>query len=284
MAEKNRICITLIKNQSTHAWMVFVGVVIMCVAVIHPLSANDRSESNTHARFATPTAVNENDFSGIQSDLEKLEKNLLQQSGVSTATNKSNAETIAAKAPTTSESKGSEMTMGMGGHKKMKMAKQKGMMKPSYQSAPPAMGEMQMTSMMGKRPANSESTKNLPGFEDAMHLYHLGEHDFFLDHVESINISAEQYTHLLTIKQSWQTRHLAMKKELDALEENLWQQTASGTPDRQLISQTVRHAEKIRGDIRLGLIDAVGKAVSTLSRTQVDSLLTPGMPTVDIME
>ena len=164
-----------------------------------------------------------------------------------------------------------EKKKGMG----MKKKQTKSMMKPGHRGQSAGMGGMGMMSMMGKPPAtsNDAAAQSLPGYPNAAHLYHLGESDFFLDHADRLGLSTPQRDQLTKIKQDWQTQNRDREKQIDTLEQQLWQQTAAGQPDWPAITSTIRETERQRGALRLAFIQAVGRAVTVLSTEQVDKLM-----------
>jgi Spy/CpxP family protein refolding chaperone len=132
-----------------------------------------------------------------------------------------------------------EMT-GMGA-----MGKAKGM----------AMGKMKMSS-------------SLPGFPGASHLYHIGAEGFFLNHDVHITLTADQRSRLAHIKEKALLGSSSCGRKVEEAEQELWELTASDTPDADAVESKVREIEKLRGDQRLQFIRAVGEAAKVLSEEQ----------------
>ena len=57
-------------------------------------------------------------------------------------------------------------------------------------------------------------------------------------------------------------------QKVEEAEQELWELTASDTPDADAVESKVREIEKLRGDQRLQFIRAVGEAAKVLSEEQ----------------
>ncbi len=258
----------------------FVG--IMWLNLMYPALAEDRTTTVDNASPAVTNRPAADDFTTIRDDLLRMENRLRQVTDTNTQSlpkgvNKGTGQSAQGSM---GMDKGMKMDKGMGMDKGMKMDMGMGMDKGMDTMAPDttssAMGGMRMMSMMGKQPDSTvtDSPTGLPGVAGAAHLYHLGEQEFFLDQAHSISLSTQQTEQLESIRLQWQTRNQEMEKKIEVLEEQLWQQTAMGKPDRQAIAKTIRDTENLRGDLRLAFIDSVGNAVNILSREQIDKLIT----------
>ncbi len=258
------------------------------LTVLAPVIAAEKGSLADHAPPSVTDQSASDNITAIQAELLRIENRLRQSEGTNTSFPRKGADKdsgskkpgqIVEKSMSMPKNKGKmNMKEGMSMEKGMSMENMKpqGMMKSEHHSTSSAMGEMQMMSMMGKRPGAAEkmSTTSLPGYDNAAHLYHLGEQNFFLNYADNIGLNTQQRDQLTIIKQQWQTQSQNMKDKIDALEERLWQQTAVGIPNWQDVSKTIRDTESQRGDMRLAFIQTVGKAVKILSKDQVDRLIT----------
>lgn len=123
-----------------------------------------------------------------------------------------------------------------------------------------AMGPMKMES-------------DLPGFPGASHLYHVGASGFFLDHGAHITLSAEQRRELNGLREEAFLGGSSCARKVDEAEQELWELTASDTPEASAIEAKVREIESLRGDRRLAFIRAVGEAAEVLTAEQRNALV-----------
>jgi Spy/CpxP family protein refolding chaperone len=132
------------------------------------------------------------------------------------------------------------------------------------------MGAMGRAKRMGM--AHMKMTSSLPGFPGISHLYHIGAEGFFLDHVEHITLSADQRKKLNRIKEKALLGASSCERKVEEAEQELWELTASDTPDAAAIEAKVREIEKLRGDQRLAFIRAVGEAAKVLTDDERQTL------------
>jgi hypothetical protein len=142
----------------------------------------------------------------------------------------------------------------------MDMMGMMGMMGKGSMGGMSGMGKMQMASA-------------LPGFPGASHIYHIGSAGFFLDHADHITLTTEQQTRLNQVKQKALLDKEAAQRKIDDAEQELWQLTASDTPDAAAIQEKIQAIEKLRGDQRLAFIRSVGEAAKVLTDEQRKVLL-----------
>jgi Spy/CpxP family protein refolding chaperone len=147
----------------------------------------------------------------------------------------------------------------------------------------PGMGMERMMGMgkMGQMPMPGMLVSALPGFPGASHIYHVGATGFFLDHPEHITLSTEQQTRLGQIREKAMMDQASDQRKIEQAEQELWDLTASDTPDAAKIEAKVREVEKLRGDQRLSFIRAVGSAAAVLTdeqRKQLTGMLPPAPP------
>ena len=109
---------------------------------------------------------------------------------------------------------------------------------------------------------------SLPGFPGISHLYHIGAEGLFLNHVEHITLSADQRRKLNKIKEKALLDGSSHERKVEEAEQELWELTASDTPNAAAIEAKVREIEKLRGDQRLAFIRAVGEAAKVLTDDQ----------------
>tara|TARA_R110002073_G_C9423207_1_gene576181 strand:- start:948 stop:1628 length:681 start_codon:yes stop_codon:yes gene_type:complete len=219
--------------------------------------------------MATPDTAN--DFSVIQSELSKINK----KPGVP-------SESTSASGPSGNNTEIrpqiiaiDNMNTMYGKQQNKGMDKKKRMMK--EQRPMPMKTSMGMMTMMGKKPAaisaQDKATPELPGNSNAPHLYHLGETSFFLDHAELMGLNQQQMKQLENLKQTWFSHSKQITKDIDALEEQLWQLTAEGKPDAKKIEDKIRQITVLQANLRIDFIRKVGEAVSVLSPDQVKALI-----------
>jgi hypothetical protein len=185
--------------------------------------------------------------------------------------------------------KGMSSTSGTGDKQKMSM----GMMGGS-QKGMGGMGMMgmEMSEMMGRMGTGNmgqdgikgvrgmQMSSELPGFPGASHIYHIGATGFFIDHPEHVKLTTQQQTTLNNLKEKALLEKSTSQRKIDEAEQELWTLTASDQPDATKIGDKVHEIEKLRGDLRLAFIRAVGEAARMLSDDQRHELLgtTTGKP------
>ena len=128
------------------------------------------------------------------------------------------------------------------------------------------MGAMGKSKSMGT--GKMKMSSSLPGFPGASHLYHVGAEGFFLNHDVHITLTADQRTKLGRIKEKALLNSSSCGRKVEEAEQELWELTASDTPDAEAIEAKVREIEKLRGDQRLQFVRAVGEAAKVLSEEQ----------------
>ncbi len=128
------------------------------------------------------------------------------------------------------------------------------------------MGAMGQARRMGT--GHMKMASSLPGFPGISHLYHIGAEGFFLNHVEHITLTADQRKKLNRIKEKALLGGSSCDRKVEEAEQELWELTASDTPDAAAIEAKVREIEKLRGDQRLAFIRAVGDAAKVLTDDQ----------------
>jgi hypothetical protein len=255
---------------------------IIWLTILDSVIAEETEMITAHSSSAMTNSSISNDVSTIQTDLLRIEEKLRQladanpsdikMTSISVSTPERPGHTV--EGSMQMQKNDDKDIMDVGESMRVKNMNQPGMMKSNSTSS--AMGEMRMMSMMGKRPdiADKKTQTSLPGVTGAAHLYHLGEQEFFLNYVNTIDLSIQQRELLIKIKQQWETRNRDMKNEIGVLEELLWQQTAVGKPDWQTVSKTIHDAERQRAVLRLAFIESVGSAVNILSKEQIGKLIT----------
>ena len=177
---------------------------------------------------------------------------------------------------------GMQPSTAMGGMQKGK-AKMSPMKKGAMKKGPMGMGSMGMgmggMKSMGAMPDEGMAISALPGFPGASHLYHIGATGFFLDHTDHIVLSTEQVMQMNQARESSSLAQASSQRNIDQAEQELWELTASETPDAILIDAKVREIESLRGDQRIAFIRAIGDAANLLSegqRKQLAGMLPPG--------
>lgn len=142
-------------------------------------------------------------------------------------------------------------------------------------------GEMgMMKGMMGMGPMlpATGQMSALPGFPGASHIYHIGATGFFLDHPGHITLTPEQQMRLNQIRESALLEQATLQRQIDEAEQELWQLTASDTPDAAKIETKTREIAKLQADQRIAFIQAVGEAAGVLTedqRKQLTGMLPP---------
>lgn len=155
---------------------------------------------------------------------------------------------------------------GMGGRQGMGMGMTGGGMEMMGGEGMMGMGAMGQAKRMGM--GHMRMASSLPGFPGISHLYHIGAEGFFLNHVEHITLSADQRKKLNKIKEKALLGGSSCDRNVEEAEQELWELTASDTPDAAAIEAKVREIEKLRGDQRLAFIRAVGEAAKVLTDDQ----------------
>ena len=164
-------------------------------------------------------------------------------------------------------------SMGKGGMKMMKGMSSGGMgMDDMDMGGMKMMGMMKGKGMMGGMPS-ATAQSSLPGFPGASHIYHIGAASFFLDHDEHIQLTQEQRAAINKIKQQSELAQNTASRKVEEAEQQLWELTASDTPDAKKIEQKVREIEKLRANRRLDFIRSVGNAAEVLTEDQRKALV-----------
>jgi hypothetical protein len=128
------------------------------------------------------------------------------------------------------------------------------------------MGAMGKAKRMGMGPTRMATT--LPGFPGVSHLYHIGAEGFFLNHDEHMTLAADQRKKLNQIKEKALLGGSSCERKVEEAEQELWELTASDTPNAAAIEAKVREIEKLKADQRLAFIRAVGEAAKVLTDDQ----------------
>ncbi len=129
-----------------------------------------------------------------------------------------------------------------------------------------------MSGMAGKGGSGMAMPSALPGFPGASHLYHLGATGFFLDHRQHIALSTEQQMMLNQIKEQAALDMASTARSVQEAEQELWTLTAADQPDNTQIEAKVVEIEKLKSDVRLRFIAAIGEAAKILNDGQRMSL------------
>ena len=131
------------------------------------------------------------------------------------------------------------------------------------------MGTKPLPEKQGSLPANTDV---LPGYQDAPHLYHLGETDFFLDYDTALELSSDQVEQLNNIKLQWEAIQSKKVLRREQLEKKLWKETAAGMPNLNEIRDTLSEIESVNSALRLSFIEMVGQSVDVLLPQQVERI------------
>ncbi len=136
-----------------------------------------------------------------------------------------------------------------------------------------AMDKMEMAGMMGMGGMGGGAgaampQSALPGFPGASHLYHLGATGFFLDHPQHIALSTQQKMMLNQLKEQAALDKASVNRSAQEAEQDLWTLTAADQPDFAQIEAKVAEIEKLKGDVRLRYIGAIGEASKLLTNEQ----------------
>ncbi len=98
-------------------------------------------------------------------------------------------------------------------------------------------------------------------------LYSVGGEGFFLDQSQ-VNLSVEQIQRLGQIRDRTVQGRNAAEQKIRQAEEALWKETSAAKPVQPAITTQVREIERMRADMRLALILAVGEAADVLTAEQ----------------
>ncbi len=164
----------------------------------------------------------------------------------------------------------SETTSAMTGNMGMQKMGPMGKMKHPSMSGGNKKGMGMMGRMNEKRGHRLPSS--LPGFPGMSHIYHIGSTGFFLDYSKDINLSIQQITALNKIKEQITLKNSTVDRKIQGLEQDLWTLTSSDLPEINKIDEKIRAIERLKGEIRLAFIRAVGKAAKVLSPEQLNKL------------
>ncbi len=126
--------------------------------------------------------------------------------------------------------------------------------------------------MMGQMNKNAFLPSSLPGFPGVSHIYHMGSSGFFLDHSDHIRLTIQQKTKLNQVKERATLDNAAQDRKAQQLEQDLWVLTSSDQPDIKKVDEKIRAIERLKGNMRLAFIQAVGKAAKILSSEQLELL------------
>jgi len=209
------------------------------------------------------------DLAIIQTALQSLDDTLNNQANNNIDPKQVGAELSLNKVSTES-SQTRQMKMGMGKRNKMMVKEGKSCMSKMCNM------KMKNNSMMGAPPNQNESEPSssmsksiLPGANDAVHLYHVGEQAFFLNYKEQLALSDSQYQSISAIQSKWKSTLEDTTKQRDALESQLWELTSQGLPKYNNIKDTISKIESANSTLRLQFIVYVGDAVSVLTSSQI---------------
>ncbi|GAC16836.1 hypothetical protein [Aliiglaciecola lipolytica] len=229
---------------------------------------NSENKPSSSKTMNTKPELNVDDFAKIQTALRSLDNSLATQSKSNESVNPSD----------TSVSLNTS-SMPLSATNTMEMGKGKGMMTMRGKSCMGMMCKMMMknSSMMGTPPEQNKkellssfpSNKSLPGVSGALHLYHVGEQAFFLNHKETLELTNDQYQTLLTIQTEWESTQQSLTQQRSTLEASLWELTALGLPQYDKIKDIISEIEATNSALRLQFITSVGKAVSVLTPSQI---------------
>ena len=240
--------------------------IITAITQSYPVSAKEVSKHDSTKNVPSTLTIDKNN-----SDFEVIQTELLKMKNKDVTSETSSMPALAETE--TNNVLSTEVMEEMGNKQKSK----KMMMKKEHHSAPmkKKMG-MMMKSMMGRKPsamtAQENDLEDLPGDSNTPHLYHLGENDFFLDYVNTINIEHQQTQQLDEIKQTWLSHNEQVTRDINKLEEKLWLLTAEGKPNANKIEVQIREISKLQSNLRIDFIRSVGKAVSILTADQIKAL------------
>ena len=240
--------------------IVFIPLLPSCISAAEP-TVDNQSKS-----------YQDKNFTSIQKSLQQMNKNLqtlpAQQTAKLSATN--DLETTGDNQVKNQNDTSNSLNQKMGRNKMGMMTKKKNCMGRMCKMM------MKNKSMMGTKPLpekqGSLSTKTdvLPGYQDAPHLYHLGEADFFLDYVSELELTSGQVEQLFNIKQQWGITQREKVTLREQLEKRLWKETASGMPNLNEVRDTLSEIASVNSTLRLSFIEMVGQSVDVLLPQQVE--------------
>lgn len=243
----------------------------LLLILVASYSANAEESSAHRSTTSMTTPDTANDFAVIQSELSKINK----KTGVP-------SESTSVSVPSGINTEIRPQVIAIDNMDTMHDKQQKkGMIKKKMimkeQRPMPMKRSMGMMTMMGKKPAAMLAQENdiedLPGDSDAPHLYHLGETGFFLDHAELMDLNQQQTKQLENLKQTWFSYSKQITRDIDDLEEQLWELTSEGKPDAKKIEDKIRQITALHANLRIDFIRKVGEAVSVLSPDQIRVLI-----------
>lgn len=236
--------------------IIFIPLLPSCISAAEP-TVDNQSKS-----------YQDKNYTSIQKSLQQMNNNL------QTLPSRENVKLSTSNAlETTGDNQGdtsSSLNQKMGRNKMGMMTKKKNCMGRMCKMM------MKNKSMMGTKPLpekqGSLSTKTdvLPGYQDAPHLYHLGEADFFLDYVSELELTSGQVEQLFNIKQQWGITQREKVTLREQLEKRLWKETASGMPNLNEVRDTLSEIASVNSTLRLSFIEMVGQSVDVLLPQQVE--------------
>lgn len=138
----------------------------------------------------------------------------------------------------------------------------------------PMMDQMMSMGMsrMGGGMNTGSMVSALPGFPGASHIYHLGATGFFLDHATHITLTTEQQKQLNEIKEQSLLNQATLERKIEQAEQDLWNLTASDTPDATKIEAKAKEIAQLQAEQRIAFIRDVGRAAGALSGEQRQQL------------
>lgn len=238
-----------------------------CSAVPHSTEP-DKKNNSTETKDTQPE-LNVDDFAKIQTALRSLDNSLATQSKSNESVNPSDT-SVSLNTSSTPLSATNTMIMGKSKNKSMVPMRGKACMGMMCKMM------MKNSSMMGTPPeqnktqiSGSPSNESLPGVSGALHLYHVGEQAFFLNHKETLELTDGQYQMLITIQTDWESTQQSLTQQRSTLEASLWELTSQGLPQYDNIKDTITEIEATNSALRLQFITSVGKAVSVLTPSQI---------------
>jgi len=158
------------------------------------------------------------------------------------------------------------MGAGSGGMKgDMPMKSQDDMSTGEKHDMPESMGHDDMKTAMPAQPPTKESGPPA--------LLHIGAKGFFLDRPQIFTPRADQAKTLGEIKERSAMEMMAVDKNLQEAEQQVWKLTASERPDIAQIEGKVREVEKLRAEQRIAFIRSVSEAANLLTAEQKEILL-----------
>ena len=113
---------------------------------------------------------------------------------------------------------------------------------------------------------------------ESPHLLHVGAKDFFLDHQQHINMTADQKMQLEKIKSDSAKQKMSSQAKIDQSEQDLWQLTSADQPNGAAIESKVQETAKLRADEQMAFIRSVSMASDVLTPDQRAEVLMPMSP------